>query len=199
MDLARALVAYIVLTWALLLGFLLTCLLWGCSCGRYEAVGPPGPPGATGSAGATGTQGARGPAGPTGPQGVAGKPGVSCTASGQTVSCSDGTQAVLTPGTPGVPGPAGPAGADGAPGAPGPAGADAPASPYNVVAVISPCPTSAVPFHEVLLRLANGELLAHYDDGAAKQFLTLVTPGAYVLTDGSGCYFTVNSDGSVTW
>ena len=98
-----------------------------------------------------------------------------------------------------VPGPAGAAGADGKDGVDGKDGADgkdADASEFDIVEVIDPCGDEAA-FDEVILRLANGELLAYF--AGSDGFLTLIDPGNYVTTDGTGCQFTVNSDLTVTY
>jgi len=60
---------------------------------------------------------------------------------------------------------------------------------YAVVDIIDPCGDSPG-FDEVLLRLANGQLLAHFASGSL-QFLTLVPDGSYVTTDSQQCHFTV--------
>jgi hypothetical protein len=129
--------------------------------------------------------------GPQGPQGEAGQPGldgkdgsdgadgVGCSvqnvSNGALITCGTTTAVVLN-------------GID---------GEDAPPTTYSVVNIINPCGDSSG-FDEVLLKLANGSLMAHYSHGN-KQFLTLLTPGNYATTDGESCNFTVHSDMSVTW
>jgi hypothetical protein len=66
-------------------------------------------------------------------------------------------------------------------------------SPTSIVEIIRPCNSN-----ELLLRLGNRELIAHYSDGP-KQYLTFVTPGTWRLTDGSSCVFTVHDNLDVTW
>jgi hypothetical protein len=141
---------------------------------RQGAAGPAGPAGQVGPAGPSGPAGAPGP---TGAAGQSGAPGAAGQA-GQT----------------GPTGPAGPAGAPGSDGAPGPAGAP---GADAVVELLDPCGDG--PGHdEVLIRLQDGRLLAHYADGRL-QFLTLISTGTYVTTDSQRCVFSVSAEGEVTW
>lgn len=112
--------------------------------------------------------------------GPAGPPGQGCTietaVGGALVTCGP-TAVLLLNGVNGI---------DGADGAPG---LDAAPSPHNIVEIIAPCgpmPEAS----EVLLRLGTGQIVAHYSHGS-KQFLTLLSPGNYVTTDGHACNFTV--------
>lgn len=116
-----------------------------------------------------------------GSQGEPGSPGMdgsSCSVSpytdGAIIQCTDGTSVVVFNGQPGEDG------KDVEPGA------------YTITQLVNPCPLIPGQHREVLLRMANGELIAHYSHGS-KQFLTLVGPGSYTLTDGSGCNFEVDS------
>ena len=154
--------------------------------------------------------------GARGPRGPAGAPGSSCAVRADgLVSCGDGSSYQ-------IPAPkVGPAGADGADGqscsiadvdngaiitcgeehvviVDGADGADAPPTAYSVTELIDPCGDSPGKYDEVLLRLANGTLLAHYADGA-KQFLAVIGPGTYVTTDYQSCVFTVSPANSVSW
>lgn len=159
-----------------------------------------GPQGVSGSQGNEGSQGSRGSVGETGAQGVKGS---SCSinqlANGAIITCTDGTMATILNGTQGVQGDTGTqgdTGAQGSQGAQGSAGSDAPQSAFQIIQVIDPCGTQPG-FNEVLLKTADGHLLAHYADGT-KQFLTLLTPNSYVTTDFTPCYFIVNSDYSIS-
>jgi hypothetical protein len=96
----------------------------------------------------------------------------------------------------GHPGLNGAQGAQGIQGEQGVPGQDAVPSEFDNTEVIRPCPNSGT--KEVLLRFANGDLMAHYSHGS-HQYLTLLTPGTYVTTDGYNCRFTVKPDLSVTW
>ena len=94
----------------------------------------------------------------------------------------------------GVPGPAGLAGIAGQPGTTS-------TSPYDIVGLVDPC--GGGPLDEILLRLRDGQVLAHYDGGSfSSQFLTVLAPGLqYITTDSTGagaCQFTLGVDGSVT-
>ena len=102
-----------------------------------------------------------------------GAPGEGCsveqTTGGAVITCADGSMSVILHGSDGL---------------------DA------VVEKIKPC--AGTGSREVLLRLSDGSLLAHYSDGA-NQFLAELFPGTWRLTDGSSCVFTVHHDLSVTW
>ena len=155
-------------------------------------VGPQGPRGDSGPAGGncTVTRNA-GEAIITCPDGTTttisdgtdGTNGQNCTvvsmANGATISCPDGTSTVILNGTNGV---------DGLP---------APATAYSVTEVIDPCGPQAA-FDEVLLKLANGQIMAHFASGA-NQFLSLIGPGSYVTTDNSACHFQVTPSMEVVW
>lgn len=111
-----------------------------------------------------------------GPKGDTGAPGQNCTvtavANGALINCPDGTQAVVLNGQ------------------------DAQAGAYDIVGTVDPCGKEAA-FDEVLLKLANGQFMAHYASGA-KQFLAIIGPGNYTVTDGTGCKFTITNSGEVT-
>jgi len=155
------------------------CVLYGEECHDTEAeeteplviVGPRGP------AGSSGETGEQGPAGDVGP---AGMDGASCTVAqlinGAIISCTDGTTALIVNG------------AD---------GEDAPPSAYTVTELVDPCGDQPG-FDEVLFRLYNGTLIAHYSHGS-RQFLTVVGPGNYQTTDGHSCNFNVSNSLEVTW
>lgn len=119
--------------------------------------------------------------GPMGPEGAPGRPGSSCSvepvSNGAVITCDDGTSAVIVNGTDGQ---------------------DAPPTAYSVVELIDPCGDEPNAFDEVLLRLANGQLMAHYSSDGL-QFLTLLSPGNYVTTDSQKCHFTIDSDMNVSW
>lgn len=141
------------------------------TAGRDGIDGTPGP------AGVDGLQGEQGPAGPAGPAGAAGEDGSFCTVSttigGQLISCTDGTSGVILNGQ------------------------DAPPTPYTVTEMIDPCGDQSA-FDEILLRLANDQLVAHFSSGAL-EFLTTLPPGSYQTTDGTNCHFIIHNDMSVSW
>lgn len=64
-------------------------------------------------------------------------------------------------------------------------------SQYNVQEIVDPC-GDGPGFDEVILRLANGQLLAHFSSGGL-QFLSLIPDGNYVTTDQQACQFTVSN------
>ena len=75
-----------------------------------------------------------------------------------------------------------------------------PAGQAAVLEVIDPCgPQSA--HDEVLLRLANGQLLASFSDAASGQNtrFSVIGPGSYITTDGTACRFTVGADLQVSF
>lgn len=120
--------------------------------------------------------------GPPGPQGPAGKDGNSCSIekleNGAVITCG-GTSVVILNGEDGQD------------------GEDAPPTSYTVTEIINPCGTNGA-FDEVILRLANRQLIAHYS-GGGKEFLTIIGPGSYTTTDSAPCSFTVDSNLDVHW
>lgn len=155
--------------------------------GHEGAAGPPGPAGSPGTDGVDGSDGAPGEQGPPGVDGS------NCTVmqavNGAVISCTDGTNAIILNGIDGSDGADGEDGEDGEDGADG---ADAPPTAYSFTEVIDPCGDSPG-FDEVLFRTFDNHLIAHYASGN-QQFLSLIPPGNYVTTDGTHCYFTVDSN-----
>jgi hypothetical protein len=145
--------------------------------------------------------------GPQGDPGQVGLEGASCVvnqlSNGAEIVCGGVTKAVILNGTNGSDGSNGLNGNDGANGRDGTNGTNgvdglnAPTIPYTVVAIIDPCGKQSA-YDEVLLKLENGNILAHYSDGN-KEFLTFVGPGSYRTTDGTSCAFTVFPDMTVYW
>lgn len=76
-------------------------------------------------------------------------------------------------------------------------GKDASPTMYSIKEIIDPCGKQAS-FDEVLLRLQDNTLLAHYS-AKGNEFLTVVTPGTYQTTDGTKCVFKVDSNLKVSW
>lgn len=120
---------------------------------------------------------------PTPPPAVDGKNGSSCTVrgtpDGAVILCEDGSNAVIWHGR------------DYRPEQP------APLNRYEVSEIVDPCGKQAT-YDEVLLKLANGQLLAHYW-GSGNSFITTISPGSYITTDGTACRFTVTPEGEVVW
>jgi len=139
-----------------------------------------GAPGVDGINGTNGTNGIDGTNGVNGRDGLDGRDGI------------DGING--TNGTNGVDGINGTNGADGLNGTDG---LDAPPTPYTVTEMVDPCGDESQ-FDEILLRLANNQLVAHFSSGAL-EFLTIIGPGNYTTTDGTGCTFTIHNDMTVTW
>lgn len=117
----------------------------------------------------------KGDRGATGP---AGQPGVGCTvaqlSNGAQIECgdtaafisngSDGQDAVLPPGYSYIP--------EGA---------------FYIAGIEDLCGNGA---QEVLFRLSDNRLVAHYSHGS-KQYLAVLSPGNYITTDGYSCNFSV--------
>lgn len=97
------------------------------------------------------------------------------------------------------------AGADGAPGAVGPSGAPGPQGPQGLpgvstnVGFIDPCGDKPGIIDEVILKISDGNggwvLLASMSDNVNGQNtrLSILTSGNYMTSDGSRCFFTVQS------
>jgi hypothetical protein len=141
--------------------------------------------GATGAKGSTGAQGATGATGATGAAGATG-------ATGQT-------------GATGATGQTGATGAAGKNGTNGTNGTNATQTPFTIVNVITPCGAASSSEKELLLCLADGNILADFskDDAGDLTRLSFIPPGSYQDTDNSYCNFSVCSDGSggltVSW
>lgn len=72
-------------------------------------------------------------------------------------------------------------------------------SVYSVTQIIDVCGDDPGEFDEVILKLQNGSLMAHYSHGN-DQFLTLLEPNrSYVTTDRSSCPFFVDANYNITW
>jgi hypothetical protein len=129
--------------------------------------------GRDGKDGQDGLPGLPGRDGTDGSDGLPGVPGAGCTVSqrvdGSIITCADGSMAIIMNGQDGS---------------------------DSVMEVISPCEGSGS--HELLLRMANNKIIAHYSHGSS-QHLRYITPGTWQLTDGTQCIFTVHNDLSVTW
>ena len=86
-------------------------------------------------------------------------------------------------------------GQNGTDGTNGTNGTNAPVSQFSVVSVIDPCGDKPNVTDEVMLKLGNGSILASFSDnsnGKNTRF-SLLTPGSYITTDGSKCFFTIDS------
>ena len=123
----------------------------------------------------------------SGVRGYTGKDGASCTveqlANGAAITCEDGSTSLILNGAQGAIGMSGPIGPQGNPGVSPPAGN------YDVVGLVDPC-GDGPGADEVLLRLRDGRLLAHYSSGSY-EFLALIGTGLWRTTDQQSCYFNV--------
>jgi hypothetical protein len=176
--------------------------------GTAGPQGPAGPQGTAGKDGLDGVDGVEGKDGldgkagvdgAAGPQGPAGKDAEPCvttsTNAGVYIQCSGGESAFIPNGLPGEPGPQGTAGEAGEKGEQGPAGPKGEDGQDTVMAVYDPCGDSPG-FDEILLKLADGTVLAYFESGS-NRFLTVLRPGTYRTTDGSNCTFTLLNDGTI--
>lgn len=95
-----------------------------------------------------------------------------------------------SPGATGAQGPQGDQGETGPQGIPGQAA---------VLEVLDPCGDAPGIYDEVILRLANGQLLSSFSENAngKNTRFSILTPGNYVTTDGSNCAFSVDLSGNV--
>ena len=81
-------------------------------------------------------------------------------------------------------------------GSQGPAGQSAPVTPFSAVTIVDPCGDKSGVYDEVLLKLADGTILASFSDdvnGKNTRF-SLLNPGSYMTTDSSRCFFTIDSN-----
>jgi hypothetical protein len=70
----------------------------------------------------------------------------------------------------------------------------------NISSLIDPCGDGAG-FDEVLFRLSDGRIVGSFSEnvyGLNTRF-SVLTAGNYQTTDNTGCRFTVNANGSLTW
>lgn len=68
-------------------------------------------------------------------------------------------------------------------------------NPASIVEVIDPCgPEHPQGLDEVLLRLQDGVLLGALTDRTGRVYLTVVSPGSWITTDGTSCRFRVTED-----
>lgn len=112
--------------------------------------------------------------------------------------CKDLTGERGSDGERGPSGERGPAGERGQPGSPGRDGQDgtSPTLPASsIVSVVDPCGDAPGRIDEVILRMANNQLLSLFADSSSgtNPRLGILTPGSYRTTDGSNCFFTIDS------
>jgi hypothetical protein len=168
------------------------CITYGEQCHAPKetvvVTGPEGRQGNQGVPGERGPTGLPGEQGPTGNPGPSGNDGTSCTVAsvpgGATVSCTDGSSSFVSNGTDGT---------DGVD------GQDAPPTDYTVTEVVDPCGDHPTKVDEVLLKLANGQLLVLFVDNSngKNPRLSVLPPGNYMTSDGTACYFTVDANNQV--
>lgn len=176
-----------------------SCTLHGDGCNSTDVVvvekttvvtGTPGPAGQS----TTGPQGNSGNQGEVGQIGLPGEDADSCTV----VSVSYGAE-VTCPGQATVLIHNGAVGATGATGAAGVAGSNAPPTPYTITELVDPC-GHMTDHDEVLLRTSNNKLIVLYADNIHGDYprLSILGPGNYTTSDGTGCGFTVDANLNIT-
>lgn len=71
----------------------------------------------------------------------------------------------------------------------------------HIASIADPCDDAAGIVDEILLLMADGQVIASFSDNAngKNTRFAVVPPGAYTTTDGSSCQFTVNNEGVVAW
>lgn len=62
----------------------------------------------------------------------------------------------------------------------------------TIIKMIDPCGTTPGYYNEVILRTMGGKLVAYFESGSSR-FLSILPPGNYATTDGTGCNFSVDS------
>ncbi len=118
----------------------------------------------------------------------------------QVASICTGAQGAQGPaGSNGAAGSDGKDGVDGKDGTNGTNGQDAPVSNFQPVGLIDPCGDAPGIYDEVFLHLQNGTILASFSDNANGQNtrFSVLSPGSYIVTDGSGCKFSVDTAGNL--
>lgn len=103
---------------------------------------------------------------------------------GSETICSDGSHSVVVNGSAGAKGDTGASGSNGT------NGHDSPITPYSITDVLLPCGAGGG-YDEVLLRLGDGQLLAHFTEGS-REFLSILKPGNYVTASIPACYFSID-------
>ena len=80
-------------------------------------------------------------------------------------------------------------------------GEDAAPTPFSPTELVDPCGDSPTAYDEVLIKLANGMLLATVSDNASglNTRLSRVLPGTWTTTDGDHCIFTVDANNEITY
>lgn len=157
---------------------------------NYSEPGPIGPQGPRGNSGPKGDTGAAGNDGSPGQPGADGEGCTVASAIGGYIMTCGNIQVVILNGLNGQDG------QDGEDGEDGEDGQDAPTTAYSITEAYDPCGNDPG-FDEILLRTAGGSWIAHFAGGGNLQFLTILTPGNYVTTDATPCYFTLNNAGNI--
>jgi len=114
-------------------------------------------------------------------------------------SDSNITSATICNGINGANGVDGVDGAQGPKGDQGDAGADGVSPTFTAIQLIDPCEDQQGIMDEILLRLSDGTIIASVSDKANGENtrFSVITPGSYMTTDGSKCYFTVDASGNI--
>jgi hypothetical protein len=155
-------------------GEVLGCTLAGNGCddGRTGPQGLIGLPGNNGADGADGSSCSVSTvvAGPVAPNG------------GAQIICDNGSSALILNGAPGT------------------NGLPAPATPYSIANIVTPCPNVSGSNKEVLLVLQNRAILASVSENVngKNTRLSLIGQGSFQTTDGRACAFSVSAN-AISW
>ena len=125
---------------------------------------------------------------------------------GALITCGEST-VLLINGAPGQNGQDGQDGSngedgnDGSDGQDGVDGEDAPSTALVISALIDPCGNDPVKQDEIILKLSDGSLIASFSSNgsALNTRLVSLSAGNYTTTDGTGCQFSVDGNGNVSW
>lgn len=190
-----------------------------CSDGTSAIVlnGVNGKDGAQGIQGPTGATGPQGAIGPEGVKGLTGLNGGNCTVAtttnGASVVCPDGSTAIILNGIDGINGVNGTNGSNGTNGTNGINGKDGTngTNGSNGTSVVPEklCADSSAGFPEYGFKIGTAVYAVYYgylnnsgnpstpSNGQLESFMSKLTPGAYMSTNGTGCTFSIDSAGNI--
>jgi chromosome segregation ATPase len=71
----------------------------------------------------------------------------------------------------------------------------------NISQVIDPCNDAPNKYDEVIFKMSNGTYVASFSDNASglNTRFSILPVGQFSTTDGTGCVFRVNANGTLTW
>lgn len=144
--------------------------------------------------------------GVAGQNGAAGTNGTSCTVmqvtpsllapnGGALITCGVTTALLLN----GETGATGSQGNTGNTGAAGQNGTNAVLPPFSVLTLLDPCGDAPGIYDEVFFKLVNGTVIASFSNNFNGDYtrLSVISPGSFITTDASNCYFSVDANGNL--